>query len=227
MNPHSAEVNYTSQKTERSLVVLKPDAVLRRQIGVNVLKALKKLPGASILAFKEFDLPEELAKQLYAEHEGKIFYPSLIEMMTSPIGVIAIAMEGPGIVSSIRDLLGPTFVERAKTVKGCLRGKYGIVKGVNVAYASDSTADGSRNIDLFVTESKLVIDKAPAAKALDSYIAKWDGKFPDNTKSMQKEAFDVLEALDDVKAVLQTENRDASEEDVRSLLKIILDSLLN
>ncbi len=75
-----------------------------------------------------------------------------------------------------------------------------------------------------------MIDKTPATKALDAYVAKWDGKFPDNTKSMQKEAFDVLEALDDVKAVLQTEisaEDRASDEKVRSLLKIILDSLLN
>ena len=218
-----------SQGTERSLVILKPDAVLRRQIGVNMLKALKKLPGASVLAFKEIILPEDFAKQLYAEHEGQLFFPALIEMMTSSIGVIMVVVEGPGIVGAIRELLGPRFVEDARAIKGSLRAKYGIVKGVNVAYASNSVENGERDVELFSGFLGTEItskNKGATTKQLDAYIAKWDGKFPDNTKSIQKEVIDVLDALADVKAVLQTESNE-SDEKIRSMLKIILNALLD
>ena len=216
-----------SQANERSLVILKPDAVLRRQIGVNMLKALKKLPDVSVLVFKEITLPEEFVKQLYAEHEGQLFFPALIEMMTSSIGVIVVVVEGPGIVGSIREMLGPRFVEDARAIKGSLRAKYGIVKGVNVAYASNSVENGEWDVELFTRFFNIdMAQDSETLNELNEYIARWDGKFPDNTKSIQKEVIDVLDALVDVKAVLQTESNE-SEEKVRSLLKIILNSLLD
>jgi len=216
-----------SQETERSLVILKPDAVLRRQIGVNMLKALKKVPGIAVLAFKETTLPEDFAKQLYAEHEGQLFFPALIDMMTSQIGVIMVAVDGPGIVGAIRELLGPRFVEDARAFKGSLRAKYGIVKGVNVAYASHSVDVGEHDVGLFSEFFGIEISPdSDASSELDDYIARWDGKFPDNTKSIQKEVIDVLDALADVKAVLQTESNE-SEEKIRSMLQIILNALLD
>ena len=216
-----------SQANERSLVILKPDAVLRRQIGVNMLKALKKLPEVSVLAFKETTLPEDFVKQLYAEHEGQLFFPALIEMMTSMIGVIVVVIEGHGIVGSIRELLGPRFVEDARAYRGSLRAKYGIVKGVNVAYASNSVENGERDVELFTNYFNIEnSEENGASEELNDYVAKWDGKFPDNTKSIQKEVIDVLDALADVKAVLQTESNE-SEDKIRALLKIILNALLD
>jgi nucleoside-diphosphate kinase len=216
-----------SQPNERSLVILKPDAVLRRQIGVNMLKALKKLPDVSVLVFKETTLPEDFVKQLYAEHEGQLFFPALIDMMTSSIGVIVVVVEGPGIVGSIRELLGPRFVEDARAIKGSLRAKYGIVKGVNVAYASSSVENGEWDVELFTRFYNIdIAQDSEALDALNEYIASWDGKFPDNTKSIQKEVIDVLDALADVKAVLQTESNE-SEDKIRAMLKIILNALLD
>jgi nucleoside-diphosphate kinase len=211
-----------AQKIDRSLVLIKPDAVLRRQIGVNVLKALKGVSGLSVLAFKETKVPEDLAKQHYEEHQGKSFYPGLMAMMAVPVGVIVLVCEGPGIASTLRDMIGPTYVEKAK---GSLRGMYGIAKGVNVIHASDNAHDGARESDLWINALGLRLDKAAAVKAMDAYIKKYDGHFPDNTRSIQKEAGDVLEAIEDLKTVLDTETNE-DEETIRALLKAILHTMM-
>jgi len=195
--------------------------VLRRQIGVNVLKAIKKLPGSSIIAFAQTPVTMDLAKRHFAEHEGRPYFQGLTTIMTVPVGVIVMVVEGNGIIGALRDLIGPRFVEEAKHVKGCLRGKYGIAKGVNVIHASGSVDAATREIDLWVKELGLKMDKATATKAVDTYIAKWDGRLPDNTKSIQKEAGDVIEAIEDLKAVLKTETTE-DDETTRELIRAIL-----
>ncbi len=213
------------QKIERSLVLVKPDAVLRRQIGVNVLKAIKKVPGAAVVAFKETKVTEDLAKQHFVEHSGRSYFPGLMAIMAVPVGVLVLVVEGNGIIGTLRDLIGPTFVEQAKHVKGCLRGKYGIAKGVNVIHASESIDAAKREVDLWVQVLGLSLDKAAAAKAMDAYIKKWDGRLPDNTTSIQEEAEDVLEAIEDLKAVLKTETTE-SDETTRDLIRAILHAMM-
>jgi nucleoside-diphosphate kinase len=212
-------------KIERSLVLVKPDAVLRRQIGVNVLKAVKKLVGVSVLAFKETRVTEDLAKRHFVEHVGRSYFPGLMAMMAVPVGVLVLVVEGNGIIGTLRDLIGPTFVEKAKNVKGCLRGKYGIAKGVNVVHASESIDAARREVDLWVHALGLSLDKAAASKTMDAYIAKWDGRLPDNTKSIQKEAEDVLEAIEDLKAVLKTETTE-DDDTTRDLIRAILHAMM-
>ncbi len=212
-------------KAERTLVLIKPDGVLRRQIGVNVLKAMKKLSGASIIAFKETPVTPELARQHFIQHEGRSYFPGLMAMMAVPVGVLVLVVEGNGIVGTLRDLIGPTFVEQAKHVKGCLRGKYGIAKGVNVIHASESIDAAKREADLWVQALGLSLDKAVATKAMDAYVKKWDGRLPDNTKSIQEEAEDVLEAIEDLKAVLKTETTE-DDETTRELIRAILHTMM-
>lgn len=212
-------------KTERTLVLVKPDAVLRRQIGVNVLKAIKAIKNAAVVAFKETPVTEDLAKRHFVEHAGRSYFPGLMSIMAVPVGVLVLVVEGNGIIGTLRDLIGPTFVERAKQVKGCLRGKYGIAKGVNVIHASESIDAAKREVDLWVQALGLSLDKAAAAKAMDAYIKKWDGRLPDNTTSIQKEAEDVLEAIEDLKAVLKTETTE-DDETTRALILAILHAMM-
>ncbi|MEX2680940.1 MAG: nucleoside-diphosphate kinase [Candidatus Sigynarchaeota archaeon] len=208
-------------KIERTLVLVKPDGVLRRQIGVNVLKAIKKLPGSSIIAFAQAPVTLDLAKRHFSEHEGQPYFQGLMAIMTVPVGVLVLVVEGNGIVGAMRDLIGPRFVEDAKRVKGCLRGKYGIAKGVNAVHASGSINAARREVELWIKELDLTLDKDAATKAVDAYIAKWDGRLPDNTKSIQKEMGDVLEAIEDLKAVLKTETTE-DDETTRELIRAIL-----
>ncbi|NMC07865.1 MAG: hypothetical protein GYA24_21830 [Candidatus Lokiarchaeota archaeon] len=212
-------------KTEQALVLVKPDAVLRRQIGVNILKAIKKVPGAAVVAFKETMVSEDLVKRHFAEHEGRSYFSGLMAMMAVPVGVLVLVVEGNGVVGALRDLIGPTFVEQAKHVRGCLRGKYGIAKGVNAIHTSQTLDAARREVDLWVQSLKLTIDKATATGAMDAYIARWDGRLPDNTRSIQREAEDVLEAIEDLKAVLKTETTE-DDETTRELIRAMLHAMM-
>ncbi|MFX0101289.1 MAG: nucleoside-diphosphate kinase [Candidatus Hodarchaeota archaeon] len=205
---------------ERSLFLLKPDAVLRRQSGVDVLKELRDLENVSVVSFKEVKVSESLAKKHYAEHEGKSFFPWLIDMITAPSGVSVVILEGDGVVQKVRDLLGPTFVEDAIKVKGALRGKYGIIKGVNVAHASDSPESGEKETNLWINELGLDTGSRGNQLAMEDYIKKWDGKYPDKTKKVQKLSKQLPKSIDKLKNTLQSETNE-EESDVEYLVKII------
>ncbi|MBN2151511.1 MAG: hypothetical protein JW839_08700, partial [Candidatus Lokiarchaeota archaeon] len=117
------------------------------------------------------------------------------------------------------------LVEQARHVKGCLRGRYGIAKGVNVIHASESADDANREVDLWVQALGLSLDKGAATRAMDAYVKKWDGRLPDNTGSIQKEAGDVLEAIEDLKAVLKTETTE-DDDTIRELVRAILHTMM-
>jgi nucleoside-diphosphate kinase len=216
-----------SSSAERSLVLLKPDAVLRRQAGVEILKALKGLPDSNILVFKEVQVPEDLAKQHYAEHEGKSFFPSLIQMITSPIGVVAMVFEGgEGLVQAIRDLLGPTFVEKARAEKPeSLRALYGVSRGTNCTHASDMPETGARETGLWIENLGFELDADAAAAAMDEYIGKYDGQYPNESAKVQELAGGIYTSLMELKDVLQSETGDP-EDNVKNLLGIILAGML-
>ncbi|MBN2151201.1 MAG: hypothetical protein JW839_07150, partial [Candidatus Lokiarchaeota archaeon] len=86
---------------ERTLVLVKPDGVLRRQIGVNALKAIKKVPGSSIIAFAEAPVTHDIAKRHFAEHEGRSYFDGLMAMMAVPVGVLVLVVEGYGVVAAV------------------------------------------------------------------------------------------------------------------------------
>ena len=86
---------------ERSLVLIKPDGIVRRQAGVSVVRALLALPGVQLICFKELQVSEALARLHYAEHEGKPFFPFLLRMITAKCGVVMRAFEGVGAIKKV------------------------------------------------------------------------------------------------------------------------------
>lgn len=184
------------------------------------MKAVMALPSVSVVSFKEIVVPESLAKKHYGEHDGKSFFPWLIDMITAPAGVCVLILEGDGVVKKIRDLLGPTFVEEAIKVKGTLRGKYGVTKGVNVAHASDSPESGQRETELWINELDLETNAKGSLLAADDYIKKWSEKYPDKTKKVQKLSAQLPKSLEKLKNTLQSET-DKGDSDVDYMVKII------
>lgn len=87
-----------SGNVERSLVLIKPDGIVRRQAGISVIKSLLALPGIQLISFKEVAVSEALARLHYAEHEGKPFFPFLLRMITAKCGVVMLAFEGIGAI---------------------------------------------------------------------------------------------------------------------------------
>ncbi|NVN48436.1 nucleoside-diphosphate kinase [Mycolicibacterium hippocampi] len=131
--------------TERTLVLIKPDGVERRLIGEILSRIEGK--GLTVAALELKDVSDELARAHYAEHEGKPFFPSLLEFITSG-PVVAAILEGPRAVAAFRQLAGGTDpVEKA--TPGTIRGDLGLETQYNLVHGSDSPDSAVREIELW------------------------------------------------------------------------------
>lgn len=136
---------------ERSLVIIKPDAVQRGLSGAIISRLEQK--GLKIAAMKMLHIDRELAQRHYAVHKGKPFFQDLVEFITSS-PVIAIALQGNGAVEIIRQMMGDTDPSQARS--GTIRGDFGIDIGHNLVHGSDSLENASREIDLFFSPKEIV-----------------------------------------------------------------------
>jgi nucleoside-diphosphate kinase len=131
--------------TERTLVLIKPDGVERRLIGEIISRIEQK--GLNIATLELRRVSEELASAHYAEHEGKPFFGSLLEFITSG-PVVAAIVEGPRAVAAVRQLAGGTDpVEKA--TPGTIRGDFGLETQFNLVHGSDSADSAQREIALW------------------------------------------------------------------------------
>jgi nucleoside-diphosphate kinase len=131
--------------TERTLVLIKPDGVQRRLIGEIISRIEAK--GLTVVALELKTVDDDLARAHYAEHEGKPFFPSLLEFITSG-SVVAAILEGPRAVAAFRQLAGGTDpVEKA--TPGTIRGDLGLETQFNLVHGSDSPDSAAREIDLW------------------------------------------------------------------------------
>jgi nucleoside-diphosphate kinase len=131
--------------TERTLVLIKPDAIERHLIGEIIARIERK--GLAIVALELRHVSEQLAAQHYAEHEGKPFFGSLLEFITSG-PVVAAIVEGPRAILAFRQVAGGTDpVEKA--TPGTIRGDFGLETQFNLVHGSDSTDSAKREIALW------------------------------------------------------------------------------
>jgi nucleoside-diphosphate kinase len=131
--------------TERTLVLIKPDAVGRKLVGEVISRIERK--GLTLAALELKNVGEELARRHYAEHEGKPFFPSLLEFITSG-PVVAAIVEGPRAVAAFRQLAGATDpVDKA--APGTIRGDLALVIQDNLVHGSDSLESAEREIALW------------------------------------------------------------------------------
>lgn len=212
---------------QRSLVLIKPDGTVRRAVGAAVLERLLD-KGYNIRAFKEMKVPESLAKDHYAVHSAKPFFPWLVDFITSA-PILAMIVEGEDAIQGIRDELGATFVQDAKS--GSLRGKYGIWAGINLAHASDSPETAEKEIKLWKEQGGLTESEHAQEKALQ-YIEKYDS-MDEHTMDLRntvKNAIENKSASDDVKSdieqILTKDSEDIAQGDIRALSAAIHDFIL-
>jgi nucleoside-diphosphate kinase len=131
--------------TERTLVLIKPDGVQRQLIGEIIGRIERK--GLTITALELRQVSQELAGRHYAEHEGKPFFGSLLDFITSG-PVVAAIVEGPRAIAAVRQLAGGTDpVEQA--IPGTIRGDFGLETQFNLVHGSDSTDSAQREIALW------------------------------------------------------------------------------
>ncbi len=126
-------------------MLIKPDGVERRVIGEIIGRIERK--GLTIAALELKHVSDELARAHYAEHDGKPFFDSLLEFITSG-PVVAAILEGPRAVAAFRQLAGGTDpVDKA--VPGTIRGDLGLETQFNLVHGSDSTESAEREIELW------------------------------------------------------------------------------
>ncbi len=131
--------------------MVKPDGVQRGLVG-KILQRIEE-KGFKIVAMKLTNMPQEKAKEHYAEHVGKKFYQDLVDFITSGPSV-SMVIEGRGAITAMRKLNGAT--NPAEAAPGTLRGDYGIETGRNVVHGSDSPASAAREIALHFGDSELI-----------------------------------------------------------------------
>jgi nucleoside-diphosphate kinase len=136
--------------TERTLLLIKPDAVERRLVGEIISRIERKGLVISALQFRE--VSDDLARQHYAEHEGKPFFAPLLEFITSA-PVLAAIIEGPRAVAAVRQIAGGTDpVEKA--APGTIRGDFGLETQFNLVHGSDSVDSAEREIALWFSDQQ-------------------------------------------------------------------------
>ena len=135
---------------ETTLVLLKPDALEKRIVGQVVARF--ESAGLRIRGMKMFRFEDTLLREHYAHIAAKPFFPEVQEFMQKT-PVIALALEGPGSVNRVRELLGPT--DSKKAAKGTIRGDFGLDVMVNVAHASDSAETAAVELKRFFQPNEL------------------------------------------------------------------------
>lgn len=134
---------------EKTLVLVKPDGVKKHICGEVISRFERK--GLEVEAIKMIQVPEELAKKHYAEHEGKGFFKDLIAFITSG-PVLAMVIKGENAVAAVRQINGAT--DPLKAVPGSIRGDFATSIDENVVHASDAPEAAEREIGLWFPELK-------------------------------------------------------------------------
>ncbi len=140
---------------ERTLILLKPDAVQRGLVGQVLSRFEQK--GLKLVAMKLMQISPELAAKHYEAHKERKFYPGLVKFMTSS-PVVALALEGIDAIKICRTLMGATF--GADAAPGTIRGDFGVSRSYNLVHGSDSPEAAARELGLFFPEGLVKYDYA-------------------------------------------------------------------
>lgn len=131
--------------SQRTLVLLKPDAVRRGLVG-EIIGRIESKAGWTLAAVELRTLDRATLEQHYAEHEGRPFYEPLVEFMASGPSVVLV-VEGERVIEGIRALAGPT--DPIAAAPGSVRGDFGTIVRENLIHASDSEESAQREMKIF------------------------------------------------------------------------------
>jgi len=146
---------------ERTLVILKPDAVQRGLIGPIITRLEQR--GLRFAAMKLMQISPELAARHYGIHKGKPFYEGLVQFITSGPVVVAV-IEGKDAISIVRRTMGAT--SPASSEPGTIRADFGLEIGRNLVHGSDGPETAAEEIPRFFTEDEILTYE----RAVDHWI---------------------------------------------------------
>ena len=136
---------------QRTLVLVKPDGVQRGLTG-EVISRIERT-GLKIVGAKLLQMDAALARRHYAAHEGKGFFPGLVQFITSG-PLMALVFEGPNAVEVVRKVMGAT--DPVQAAPGTVRGDLAIDIGRNLVHGSDSAEAAQKEVALFFRPEELV-----------------------------------------------------------------------
>ena len=136
---------------ERTLVLIKPDAVQRRVAG-EILRRFEAR-GLSVRAGRFLAVDRDLAERHYAEHREKPFFGELVEFITSA-PTLALVLEGEGAIAVVRSTIGAT--NPAESAPGTIRGDLALSMPDNLVHGSDSPGSAERELGLWFGDDELV-----------------------------------------------------------------------
>ena len=137
--------------TERTLCIVKPDAVKKRVIGRIV--AMIEERGLTPVAARMLTLAPADAERFYAVHRERTFFPDLVKFMSSGPVFVAV-LEAEGAIARWRELMGPT--DSTKAPKGTIRGEFGTDVERNAVHGSDAPETAREEIRFFFSELDIV-----------------------------------------------------------------------
>jgi nucleoside-diphosphate kinase len=136
---------------QQTLILLKPDCIQRRLVGTIIQRFERK--GLRLAAMKLVQVGRELAERHYAVHQGKPFYESLVQFVTSG-PTLAMVWEGREAVSVARTLMGPT--DGTKAAPATIRGDFALSVQNNLIHGSDSPENAAAEIALWFAPQEMV-----------------------------------------------------------------------
>ncbi len=135
---------------EKSLVLIKPDAMQRSLAGTIITRLEKQ--GLRLVAIKMLHLDKALSQRHYAVHKDKPFFNGLVDYISSA-PIIATVFEGEEAIAVIRKIMGAT--DPAKAEAGTVRGDFGLDIEHNSVHSSDSAETAEQEIELFFSEEEI------------------------------------------------------------------------
>jgi nucleoside-diphosphate kinase len=129
---------------EMTLVLVKPDG-MRRGLAGEILRRLERR-GLDLRGARLLKVTRQMAREHYAEHKGKPFFPGLVEFITSG-PVLALAVSGESAISVVRTMMGAT--DPLDSAPGTIRGDLALELSENIVHGSDSKSSARRELALF------------------------------------------------------------------------------
>ena len=154
-------------KSQRTLVLIKPDGVQRQLVGRVIARFEDR--GLKIVGMRLTAVTRDLAERHYAVHKGRPFFASLVDFITSS-PVVAIVLEGPNAISVVRSMVGTT--KPHESAPGTIRGDFGVSRQMNLVHGSDSTDASAREIAIYFKPEELLTYSA----SLDPWTCAGDEK---------------------------------------------------
>ncbi len=141
----------STSMAERTLVIIKPDAIQRHLAGEIISRLERK--GLKFVAAKFTQISEKSARRLYAVHKGKPFYKGLVKFICS-VPVLVMVWEADGVVEIVRKMMGATSGYDAQP--GTIRGDFSCSGRYNLIHGSDSQESAEREIKIFFRSGEII-----------------------------------------------------------------------